>query len=161
MNPRVYIETTIPSFFYERRREAAMVARRDWTRAWWEEASGRDELVTSEAVIEEVERGDFYGREDCLQLVSDLPLLKIDQAVMEIVNTYLRHRVMPRDPKGDALHLAIASYHRCEFLATWNCRNLANPNKFGHIRRINSMLGIQVPALVTPYELLGGDDGQD
>lgn len=138
-----------------------MVARREWTRAWWKEAAGRDELVTSEAVLEELERGDFDAREECLALLGDLPLLRIDQAVMEVVDTYLRHHLMPLDPKGDALHLAIASFHRCDFLTTWNCRHLANPNKFGHIRRVNTMLGIHVPTLVTPYELLGVDDGQD
>ena len=138
-----------------------MVARRGWTRAWWEAAVGRDELVTSEAVLEELERGEFDAREDCLALLADLPLLRIDQSVMEVVDTYLHHHVMPLDPKGDALHLAVTSFHRCDFLATWNCRHLANPNKFNHIRRVNTMLGIQVPALVTPYELLGVDDGQD
>ena len=35
---------------------------------------------------------------------------------------------------------------------------LANASKFDHIRRVNTMLGILVPALVTPLELLGGDD---
>ncbi len=49
---------------------------------------------------------------------------------------------MPNDPLGDALHLAIASYHKCDFLLTWNCRHLANANKFGHIRRVNVMLGL-------------------
>ena len=58
---------------------------------------------------------------------------------------------------GDALHLAIASYHRCDFLVTWNCKHLANANKFGHIRRINGILGLSVPSLVTPLELLGED----
>ena len=33
----------------------------------------------------------------------------------------------------------------------------ANANKFGHIRRVNTMLGLFVPALVTPLELLGVD----
>lgn len=41
---------------------------------------------------------------------------------------------MPNDPLGDALHLAIAFYHKCDFLLTWNCRHLANAKKFGHIR---------------------------
>jgi len=31
-------------------------------------------------------------------------------------------------------------------------------NKFGHIRRVNALLGLFVPALVTPLELLGGSD---
>ena len=57
-----------------------------------------------------------------------------------------------------ALHLALASYYKCEFLVTWNCQHLANANKFGHIRRVNAMLGLFVPALVTPLELLGGRD---
>ena len=65
---------------------------------------------------------------------------------------------MPADPAGDALHLAIASYHKYDFLVTWNCRHLANANKFGHLRRINTLLGLFVPALVTPLELLGESD---
>lgn len=36
--------------------------------------------------------------------------------------------------------------------------HLANANKFGHIRRVNTLLGLYVPALVTPLELLGGGD---
>ena len=67
---------------------------------------------------------------------------------------------MPRDPAGDALHLALASYHKCDFLLTWNCQHLANANKFGHIRRVNTLLGLFVPDLVTPLELLGEDENE-
>jgi len=84
-----------------------------------------------------------------------LPLLETDPAVLEIVEAYLSHKMMPADPFGDALHLALASFHQCEFLATWNCKHLANPNKFGQIRRLNGILGIGVPNLVTPFQLLG------
>ena len=49
----------------------------------------------------------------------------------------------------------MASYHKCDFLLTWNCQHLANANKFQHIRVINGMLGLHVPSLVTPLELLG------
>jgi len=66
---------------------------------------------------------------------------------------------MPSDPFGDALHLALASYHRCDFLVTWNCLHLANANKLGPIRRINGILGLNTPELVTPMELLGGNVG--
>lgn len=76
-------------------------------------------------------------------------------AVAEIVEAYVQHRLMPADPSFDALHLAMASYHKCEFLVTWNCQHLANANKFGHIRRVNSLLGLYVPVLETPLELLG------
>jgi len=62
---------------------------------------------------------------------------------------------MPNDPTGDALHLAIASYHQCDFLLTWNCKHLANANKFQHIKQINTRLGLSAPTLITPLELLG------
>lgn len=160
MKKRVYIETTIPSFYFDVRREPEMVARREWTRSWWKKATDEHELVTSAAVVEELMRGDFPAREDSLRLIEHLPLVPIEPAVTEIVQTYITHKVMPDDPVGDALHLAIASFHRCDFLLTWNCRHLANANKFEHIRRVNVLIGLFVPALVTPLELLG-DENED
>jgi predicted nucleic acid-binding protein len=136
-----------------------MVARRDWTRAWWLRAvSDSVELVVSRAVVDELERGAFPAQADCLGLVRALPFVAIELPVLEIVQAYIKHSVMPADPSGDALHLALASYHRCEFLVTWNCKHIANANKFGHIRRVNGLLGLLTPALVTPLELLGDYD---
>ena len=158
---RTYVETSIPSFYFEARQQPEMLARRDWTRAWWTRASGAVELVTCLAVVDELRRGEFPARDDCLTLISGLPLLTVDSTVLEIVQAYIRHRVMPADPAGDALHLALASYHRCDFLVTWNCRHLANANKFGHIRLVNGILGVLSPSLVTPLELLGDDDDEE
>jgi hypothetical protein len=154
MRQTIYVETTIPSFYYEVRLEPEMVARREWTRQWWEIAQPRADLVTSAAVVGELERGDYPGRSDCLALIASLPLLAIDAAVLDIATTYVARHVMPADPAGDALHLALASYHRCHFLVTWNCRHLANASKFGHIRRLNTLLGLYVPTLLTPLELM-------
>jgi len=156
--PRVYVETTIPSFYHETRPAPDIVARREWTRVWWRVAPERYHLVTSPAVLDELRGGPPEWGAERLALVRDLPLLRVESAIVEIVQAYIRHRVMPADPVGDALHLALASFHKCDFLVTWNCQHLANANKFGHIRRVNTMLGLFVPALVTPLELLGGSD---
>ncbi|HEX8359109.1 MAG TPA: type II toxin-antitoxin system VapC family toxin [Longimicrobium sp.] len=156
--PRVYVETTIPSAYFEVRTAPTMVARREWTRQWWASAPPRYNLVTSPAVIEELSAGRADRSAERLSLIGHLPLLMIDGTVLGIVREYIRHKLMPADPGGDALHLALASYHRCDFLATWNCQHLANANKFGHVRRVNTLLGLHVPSLVTPLELLGGDD---
>jgi hypothetical protein len=158
MLPRVYVETTIPSFYHETRTAPAIVARREWTRQWWSDAPAQYELVTSTAVVSELEGGPPDRRDAWLSLIRDLALLPIDPAIAHIVRTYRLQKVMPDDPAGDALHLALASYHKCDFLVTWNCQHLANANKFGHIRRVNTMLGLFVPALVTPLELLGERD---
>jgi predicted nucleic acid-binding protein len=154
----VYIETSIPSFYYEERPEPDMVARKLWTRQWWEQAEAYYSLVTSVAVLDELQQGTYPNKTAVLDLVNTLPLIPVTQEIVEIVQTYIQHHVMPQDPVGDALHLALTSYHKCDFLLTWNCRHLANANKFGHIRRVNTLLGLYVPALVTPLELLGDFD---
>jgi hypothetical protein len=153
MRQRVYIETTIPSFYFETRTEAEMVARRAWTVGWWTEQRQHYDLVTSFPVLEELERGSHPHKPEALALVADLPVLPIEEEIYGIVDEYVRRQVMPQDPRGDALHLALASYHHCHFLLTWNCSHLANANKFEHIRHVNTLLGLFVPALVTPVEL--------
>ena len=156
--PRVYVETTIPSFYHETRTAPDILARRRWTRQWWSGAPERYELVTGSPVLDELAGGPRERIAERLTLVRELPLLAIEPGIAEIVQAYIRHKLMPADPAGDALHLALASYHKCDFLVTWNCRNLANANKFEHIRRVNTMLGLFVPILATPLELLGGNN---
>jgi hypothetical protein len=155
---RIYIETTVISFYFNARTEPEMVARENWSRRWIDSAlAGTDELVTSLAVKSELDAGEFPNKTEMLALASRIPLLALNDAIAEVVDSYISHHVMPNDPGGDALHLAVASFHRCDFLVTWNCRHIANANKFGHIRRVNDILGLGNPALVTPLELLNED----
>lgn len=160
IRPKVYVETTIPSTYFEVRTVPTVVARREWTRKWWGIATARYELFTSPAVIAELVAGRSDRGAERAALVQHLPLLSIGRPVLEIVQAYIRHKLMPADPSGDALHLALASYYKCDFLVTWNCQHLANANKFGHFRRINTLLGLYIPSLVTPLELLGATDEQ-
>ncbi len=159
MKPRVYIETTIPSFYHEIRTEPDMVARRQWTRQWWKTHREFYEPVTSIAVIDELEQGSHPKQKECLSLIRAIPILPVTKPIAEIIQTYIDHNLMPNDPKGDALHLALASVHRCQFLLTWNCLHLANANKREHIRHVNTLLGLHVPMLATPMELVREQDG--
>ncbi|XZE36333.1 hypothetical protein SH501x_001895 [Pirellulaceae bacterium SH501] len=94
-----YIETTIPSFYYEVRPEPDMVARRDWTRPWLVSAIETDRVVTSAAVLNELENGNFPGRQDAIKLLADFELLIIDRAVSQIVEAYTKHMLMPASRK--------------------------------------------------------------
>lgn len=153
--PRVYVETTIPNFYYDRRRDASVVSRRAWTREWWSTAAIRYELVTGAPVLAELLAGITPRVSPRLRLVSELPIYLPDDVVDETVRFYLQHKLMPSKPPEDAQHVAIASHNHCDFIVTWNCKHLANPNKARHLARINSMLGLHVPAIVTPRDLLG------
>ena len=155
---RIYIETTIPSFYYTLRTDAESRVRQKWTRQWWNEYAGIFTLTSSVAVIEEINRGTSDKIQDRLDLLKDVELLPITDYIENIARIYIDRLVMPRDPSGDALHLAIASFHNVDALLTWNCRHLANANKIHSIRQINQELGLFVPELTTPLNYLGGDD---
>ena len=155
MSQLIYIETSIPSFYHETRPTTKFQAMREWTREWWDSARLRDELVTSGAVVLELRRTPEPKRTEAMALLDALPLLDDTPEVDDIVRAYLTHKLMPRDAAGDARHLALASFHGCDILATWNCRHLANASKREHIRQVNYELGLKTPVLTTPYELLG------
>ena len=161
MPTRVYIETTIPSLYHTLRTDPESVSRMHWTRQWWAEFGPQFELLTSPAVILELRQGSTEKTEERLELISAFDLLDITDDVEQIVATYIERLVMPSDPGGDALHLAITSYHGLDVLLTWNCRHLANPNKMEHIRAVNRELGLAMPLITTPLNYVGGVDAND
>lgn len=155
----VYIETTIPSFYHTARTDTRSLARHRWTREWWGEIGPRFELHSSDAVIAELNRGTLEPlKTQRIDFVSTLNLLEVSDEVIEIATIYIDRLVMPRNGAGDALHLALASFYSMDVLLTWNCKHLANPNKFGHIDRVNNELGLITPLLTTPLNYLSEEE---
>ena len=155
---RVYIETSIPSFYYTLRRDIESRAMQSWTRRWWEQYKDQFTLVSSLAVIEELSDGGSEKTQDRIDLVENLEMLSISPRIRRITQTYIDRLIMPQDPFGDALHLAIASFHNVDALLTWNYKHIANLNKIYRIRQINQELDLPTPELVTPLNYLGVDD---
>jgi predicted nucleic acid-binding protein len=154
----IYIETSVPSFYFDTRRDVEMQARRRWTRLWWNLPKPDTVLVTGFPVLAELDLAPSPKREHALDLVRGLEVLPPDPEIDEIVAVYLARKLMPAEALGDAHHLALASYHHCDMLVTWNCKHLANASKLPHIRRVNALLGLETPSLVTPLELLESND---
>ncbi len=157
MSLKIYIETTIPSFYFESRRNVECVSRRNWTRRWWDDHRHEYELATSLVVRDELSDPKYPGakRRNALALLDELPVLDLDGRIDGIVQAYIENLLMPQQPTADAVHLALASFYECDVLLTGNCAHLANPNKFRHIGNINKQPGLAVPAVITPLELLG------
>jgi predicted nucleic acid-binding protein len=153
----VYIDTTIPSYYYEERPELAL--HQDITRRWWDDERPDYDVYISEIVIMELNRGSYPHKTEILQLVDEIPILETPDEISEIVQVYIKRNLMPRIDLGDAFHLALASYHKIDFLLTWNCRNLANANKFSHIWLVNTQLGLFTPQIITPEQLFSEGDG--
>ena len=151
MKATVYVETTIPSYYCDERTTLAREIAR--TREWWDNERGDYECFISPVVLDELAGGTFPTQSACQALLEEIPLLVVEPEVLEIAEAYRARRLMPRDPAADAIHLALASYYRMDYLLTWNCRHLANANKFRRIEAVNAELGLAFPLLVTPDQL--------
>ncbi|TWT42346.1 hypothetical protein RAS1_34770 [Phycisphaerae bacterium RAS1] len=150
----VYIETTIPSFYHETRSGARVAAWRDQTRLWWDTCASRYSLFTSQAVHVELSRAPSRKAKLALDMIADVAILDEPPGIADVVRHYIEQRVVPASVGGDAYHLAMASMHAMAFLLTWNCRHLANANKTRHISVVNRRLGLSVPVITTPLNLI-------
>ena len=155
MRPKVYVETSVIGAYFEEREDVVSTAQRHWSRLWWDEIKSEYDVVVSEAVINELANPNYPYSQNAVVLVEDIQHVELVGEVYDIINIYVTRKLMPQDILGDALHLALASYHKCDYLLTWNCKHLANPNKFQHIRIVNTALGLYVPIITTPNQLIG------
>jgi len=151
MKPTVYLDTTIPSYFFDERESLKLHI--DATQQWWHEERNNFDLWISEETINEITSGNYPRKDDIINFISTIPVLFPDPQIIEIAQIYLDNYLMPQVLKGDALHLAYASFYKIDFLLTWNCNHLANANKRKHIRVINTRLNLPVPEIITPLEL--------
>lgn len=151
MKKSVYLDSTIPSYLFDRRKSLQTYT--EITKRWWEEERENYRIFVSDETVAETGRGNHPYREDIVRFVSRLELLPYDQQLNQIVEVYIANHLMPRSLTGDSLHLAYASLYKIDFLLTWNCNHLANANKKQHIRVINARLGLFIPEITTPLEL--------
>jgi len=127
MPASVYIETTIPSAYFETRRDRYAVGIRALTRKWWDEYAPTYRCVSSGAVWLELSRPSYPAskRARAIRLVENMEMLEDVPAIHEIATLYIREKLMPADVAGDAYHPAYASYYHIAYLLTWNCGHLA------------------------------------
>jgi predicted nucleic acid-binding protein len=156
MRPTVYVDTTVPSYYVDQRESLRLHI--DRTRQWWDRERGEYQLYVSDLVVLELQEGDYPGKQEALGLVASVPRLAPAPEIGEIVQAYLARHLMPGRDMRDAFHLAFASYYKLDFLLTWNCSHLANARKQQHIRAVNSALGLPSPVIVTPLELVAGEE---
>jgi predicted nucleic acid-binding protein len=157
MKQKVYLDSTIPSYYADERESLAIFT--EITKKWWSEMADSYDLFLSDAVLQELSSGNYPRKAEILEFVSTVALLPLVNDIEQIVEYYIANYVMPKSFVGDAVHLAYASFYNIDYLLTWNCNHLANANKRKHIQVINGRLGISTPEIITPLELFKEEEG--
>ena len=154
----VYIETSIVSYLQQRpSSQVVMAARQVLTHKWWNDERSKYELVTSQYVIDEASAGDPTLAVDRLQTLDGIPLLAPAPEIPQIAGEIISRDILPPQAQVDALHIAAVAHHRIQYLLTWNCKHIANAKILPRIHNLLNELGIPIPIICTPEELLGDD----
>jgi len=154
----LYIETSIVSYLRQRpSSQLVMAARQLLTHQWWDNERINYDLVVSQYVIDEVSAGDPTLAADRLQALDGIPLLPPAPEIPRIAGAIMSRAILPPKAQVDALHIAAVAHHRIQYLLTWNCKHIANAKILPRIHAVLSDLGIPIPIICTPEELLEDD----
>lgn len=153
--PVVYLETSFVSYLTGRVSGNPQIAlNQAATRRWWDEERGKYALCASPLVVQEASRGDTEQRQLRAEILGEVELLSATAEAERLARKLLTSKALPRAAEADAYHVAVAAAGGANFLLTWNCRHIANPETLPIIHRIIVQAGFDVPVITTPGFML-------
>lgn len=150
MKQSLYLETSVVGAYLDN----GEPFRRDLTIRWWEHELPEYRAVVSPLVSRELERVSEPHRTGYLKLVEPLEQVELTEETSILAEGYIARGIFHRKYIADALHVALASFHKIDYLVTWNFGHLANVRRQARIRLFNTAAGFFVPMIVTPEFLV-------
>src|SRR5262245_2966306 len=150
MKQSLYLETSVIGAYLDN----GEPFRRDLTIRWWEHELHEYRPFITPLVQRELERVSEPHRTGYLNLIKPLNQLEMVDEAAILAEGYITRGIFSRKYIADALHVALASCHKIDYLVTWNFGHLASVRKQARIRLFNTAAGFFVPMIVTPEFLL-------
>lgn len=156
MQPKLYLETTVPSYLTAwPSRDLIRAGHQQITREWWRIRRDAFDIFVSQFVLDEAAAGDTEAARARLQALQNYPLLDITEEVDELAAAFIKTLALPPKAVTDAAHIAVAAVHGMHFLLTWNCTHIANAEMAVAIEQVCGEHGLACPVICTPEELMG------
>ena len=155
---KVYIETSVVSYLTARpSKNIVTTGHQVVTRDFWEQLHVENVFI-SELVLQEVAKGDKLAAEIRLNAIKNFKELEIDDECKELAKVLIVTKAIPKEFPEDALHIAVASVHEIDVIATWNFKHINNPVTRNKIREVVESKSYKCPEICSPEEFLGEND---
>ena len=153
--PKLYLETTIPSYLTARRsRDLRLAAHQEVTEEWWRDHRREYDLYISDLVLDEAGEGDAEFAASRLATLAGIPSLDVPEEVDDLAGRLLAGELIPAKAAQDAFHVAVSAVHGMDFLLTWNCTHINNVIIIRRMERICGEAGFTCPVICSPDDLL-------
>ncbi len=150
MKLSIYLETSVIGAYLDN----GEPFRRDLTIRWWEHELCEYQAFSSMLVQRELERTPEPHRSSYLNLIKPLEQLELSEEVAILAEGYVERGIFHRKYIADAVHVAVASFYKVDYLVTWNFGHLANVRKQARLRLFNTAAGFFSPLIITPEFLV-------
>jgi predicted nucleic acid-binding protein len=156
IKPKVYLETTVISYLVGRpSRDVTLASWQRITRQLWEDYADEFTFVISPVVFAEVSQGNPEAVQRRLEVLSHLMVLEVLPEADILTQKLLGAGAVPQNFRSDAEHIAIATTHGVEYLASWNQKHIVNENRREHINQVCREAGFEPITICTPADLIG------
>lgn len=147
--PRVYLDTSIPSAYWDDRDPG----RRAKTREFWQQLPTYEVFVSVMTITEVGRHPDEAHRTEILNLLRPFTVLPVTAEAEALADEYIGREVFPRPARADAVHVAVATVHGIGILVSWNFRHMVRLRTRQLLAAINPLLGYPVLQIVSPLEV--------
>ncbi len=154
----VYLETSFISYLTSRpSRDLITAGHQAITSDWWEVHRHHFALYVSEPVKDEAMQGNAEMAAKRLAVIDEIDLLTVTDEAIDFGQVLIEGHAVPAKAATDALHVAISCVNGIDYLLTWNCKHIANAQRFRDIERLCQQFDYVMPIICTPEELIGDE----
>ena len=151
----LYLDNSVVGGYFDPEFEEA--TRRLWALA----ESGRYRFVASvvtqqEAALAPPQVVQLFAR----TFPDDSLLLSLTDRAEELARAYVQAGIITAKYVDDARHVAIATTQGIGLIVSWNFKHLANYQRESGFNRVNLVYGYPSVRIISPPELIYGDDDQ-
>lgn len=149
MVQRIYIDTSIVGgYFDEEFKETTFML--------FQRLENREvKFVVSDLLDLELINAPSYVKELLFKYPTDFfERVELTAEAVKLADTYIEEEVVGKTSIADCRHIALATIHKVDVLASWNFKHIVNLNKIKGYNSVNLRLGYAMIEIRSPRDLI-------
>lgn len=153
MKQRIYLDTSVFGGYFDAEFE-------EFTRPFFQRIINNEIRIIYSTVTEQELNN---APEKVKQLIRNLPatsadFVEVTAEVIDLAKSYIAENVVGKTSFDDCLHIALATIHKADYLASWNFKHIVNTTRIRGYNSVNIKLGYSTIDIRSPRELLSYED---
>lgn len=154
MKQRIYIDTSVVGGYFDEEFKEA-------TFKLFERLDNNEIVfVVSDLLDLELINAPTYVRDHLLNYSADkFQRVELTEEAIQLADTYINEKVVGRTSLEDCRHIALATIHKVDVLASWNFKHIVNLDRIKGYNSVNLRLGYSMIEIRSPKDLVNyGND---